>query len=143
MRVDLSALLALPGVITPDTGEERLERSKRVLFELLGEAVERLKGLKERATRAAAPGNREYNPGWHTALDLENLLTVSEAITRSALLRKESRGAHFREDYPEKNEAAAKVNTAARRGPDGEMLVEQMPLVSMSDELAKLVKEMQ
>ncbi len=54
----------------------------------------------ERAEHVAVAGNREYNPGWHTALDLHNLLTVSEAITRAALERKESRGAHFRDDYP-------------------------------------------
>ena len=52
-------------------------------------------------------GNREYNPGWHTALDLHNLLTVSEAITRAALARKESRGGHFRDDYPDKDAASA------------------------------------
>ena len=60
--------------------------------------------LKQRANRAAVTGNREYNPGWHTAIDLKNLLTVSEAITRAAVERKESRGAQFREDYPEKDE---------------------------------------
>ena len=64
-------------------------------------ALEALGGLQERvAQRVGVGGNREYNPGWHTALDLGNLLTVSEAITRSAIERKESRGGHFREDYP-------------------------------------------
>ena len=56
--------------------------------------------LWERAGRVGVIGNRDFNPGWHTALDLKNLLTVSEAITRAALERKESRGAQFREDYP-------------------------------------------
>ena len=64
-------------------------------------------------------GNREFNPGWHTALDLQNLLTVSEAITRAALERKESRGAQFREDYPEKSAEFAKVNTIVWKGDDG------------------------
>ena len=62
------------------------------------------------------PGNREYNPGWHTALDLPNLLTVSEAITRCALERKESRGAHFREDFPDKDPAWGKMNLVVRKG---------------------------
>src|SRR5438132_3761868 len=75
------------------------------------EALEKIDGLKKRAERAAVTGHREYNPGWHTALDLENLLTVSEAIARAALERKESRGAQFRDDYPDKNEQFAKVNT--------------------------------
>ncbi len=60
------------------------------------------------AGQVAVYGHREYNPGWHTAIDLKHLLTVSEAITRSALDRKESRGGHFREDFPNKDAAAAK-----------------------------------
>src|SRR6266480_4497256 len=75
------------------------------------EALETLRSFNARAENAAVTGNREYNPGWHTALDLKNLLTVSEAITRAALERKESRGAQFREDYPEKDERFSKVNT--------------------------------
>jgi len=63
-------------------------------------------------------GNREYNPGWHTALDLRNLLTVSEAVALSAIARKESRGAHFRDDYPNKSEEAAKFNHVIKLQPD-------------------------
>ena len=62
-------------------------------------------------------GNREYNPGWHTALDLHNLLTVSEAITRAALERKESRGGHFRDDYPgEGRRSSASSTSSSRKG---------------------------
>ncbi len=68
------------------------------------EALGKIDDFKKRAENAAVTGNREYNPGWHTALDLKNLLTVSEAITRAALERKESRGAQFRDDYPDKDE---------------------------------------
>ena len=65
------------------------------------QALDELAGAARRAPRSVGvDGNREYNPGWHTALDLHNLLTVSEAITRSAIERKESRGGHFRDDYP-------------------------------------------
>src|SRR5213075_2327685 len=74
-------------------------------------ALGELQTLKDRASRAGVVGHREFNPGWHTALDLKNLLTVSEAITREALERKESRGAQFREDFPNKDEAFGKVNT--------------------------------
>ena len=68
------------------------------------EALEKLEGLKQRAGKVHVPGNREYNPGWHTAMDLKNLLTVSEAIARAALVRKESRGGQFRDDYPTKDD---------------------------------------
>src|ERR1700704_2423381 len=74
-------------------------------------ALEHLKKFWERADRAGVTGHREFNPGWHTALDLKNLLTVSEAIARAALERKESRGAQFREDYPNKDDRFSKVNT--------------------------------
>ncbi len=71
------------------------------------EMVRALEGLEKlqcpRGEGARSPGNREYNPGWHTAMDLHNLLTVSEAVTRAAILRKESRGAQFRDDYPKKD----------------------------------------
>ena len=68
------------------------------------------------ATRRASTGNREYNPGWHTALDLHNLLTVSEAVARAALERKESRGGHFRDDFPDKSAECAKFNIVAQEG---------------------------
>src|SRR4029078_12983894 len=58
-------------------------------------ALEGLETLKVRATKVGVVGNREYNPGWHTALDLDNLLTCSEAITRAAIERRGSPGGHF------------------------------------------------
>ncbi|PYL07504.1 MAG: fumarate reductase/succinate dehydrogenase flavoprotein subunit, partial [Verrucomicrobia bacterium] len=82
-------------------------------------ALEKIDNLKARGGNASVTGNREYNPGWHTALDLKNLLTVSEAIPRAALERKESRGAQFRDDYPSKDERLAKVNTMIAPAPDG------------------------
>ena len=68
------------------------------------QALDSIEELKSRPSDAGVPGNREYNAGWHTALDLHNLLTVSEMVTRAALERKESRGAHFRDDYPAKSD---------------------------------------
>jgi Rrf2 family protein len=73
-------------------------------------------------------GNREYNPGWHTALDLHNMLVCSEAIAMCALERKESRGGHFRDDFPEKNPAYGKFNIVVKRGANGEMQVVREPI---------------
>jgi succinate dehydrogenase / fumarate reductase flavoprotein subunit len=105
-------------------------------------AVHELGSLRERSERAGVTGNREYNPGWHTALDLPNLLTVSEAIVLSALERKESRGGHFREDFPEKDPAQGTFNIAVRRGADGGMEMERLPIPEMRQELKDVIKEM-
>jgi len=104
-------------------------------------ALEQLKKLKERANRSGIVGHREFNPGWHTALDLKNLLTVSEVITRAALERKESRGAQFREDYPNKDEKFSKVNTMISKADDGSMRIRLEPLPEMPDYLKRVVEE--
>jgi succinate dehydrogenase / fumarate reductase, flavoprotein subunit len=104
-------------------------------------ALGQLQQLKERANRAAVTGNREYNPGWHTTIDLNNLLTVSEAITRAAVERKESRGAQFREDYPEKDDRFSKVNTIISKAPDGSMQIQLEPLPEMPDYLKQVIEE--
>jgi succinate dehydrogenase / fumarate reductase flavoprotein subunit len=106
------------------------------------QALTELHKLWDRARRTHVPGNREYNPGWHTALDLNNLLTVSEAITLSALRRKESRGGHFRDDYPAKADPFGKVNVVVRKGPDGAMQVEEVPIPEMPAELKQIIAEM-
>jgi succinate dehydrogenase / fumarate reductase flavoprotein subunit len=105
-------------------------------------ALAELSELGARARRVAVPGNREYNPGWHTALDLASMLLVSEVVTRSALERRESRGAHFREDFPAKDEAFARVNVVVHRGPSGEPIVRREPVPSLSDEQRAIVAEM-
>ena len=104
-------------------------------------ALEQLEKLKERAQNAGVTGNREFNPGWHTALDLKNLLTVSEAITRAALERKESRGAQFREDYPNKDDKFSKVNTMISKADDGSMRIRLEPLPEMPDYLKRVVED--
>jgi succinate dehydrogenase / fumarate reductase flavoprotein subunit len=106
-------------------------------------ALEGLAKLRDRARRVKVTGNREYNPGWHTALDLHNLLTVSEAITRAAMIRRESRGGHFRDDHPGKVEKFGRINLVARKGPDGAMQVDEAPIPEMPDELKQIIKEMQ
>jgi succinate dehydrogenase / fumarate reductase flavoprotein subunit len=98
--------------------------------------------LKQRATRVSVAGNREYNPGWHTALDLKNLLTVSEAIAMCAIERKESRGGHFRDDYPDKDPAFATFNHIVKKGANGEMELSRAPIPPMRDDLKAIVEEM-
>jgi succinate dehydrogenase / fumarate reductase flavoprotein subunit len=105
-------------------------------------ALEGLRKLWDRARQVGVTGNREYNPGWHTSLDLHNLLTVSEAITRSALRRKESRGGHFRDDYPAKADHFGKVNVVVHKGPDGQMHVDETPIPEMPAELKQIIEEM-
>jgi succinate dehydrogenase flavoprotein subunit len=105
-------------------------------------ALDALAGLRERAARVRVGGNREYNPGWHTALDLPNLLTVSEAVTRAALERKESRGAQFRDDFPDKDAGFGKVNVVVKKGADGAMRVERVPVPPMTAEQQAIVEEM-
>jgi succinate dehydrogenase / fumarate reductase flavoprotein subunit len=105
------------------------------------EALGKIDGFKKRAEKTAVSGNREYNPGWHTALDLKNLLTVSEAITRGALERKESRGAQFRDDYPDKDDQFAKVNTRISKAADDSMQIRLEPLPEMPDYLKQVIEE--
>jgi succinate dehydrogenase / fumarate reductase flavoprotein subunit len=104
------------------------------------EALRRLEALRSRARRTGVSGNREYNPGWHTALDLDNLLTISEAIARAAIERKESRGGHFREDFPEKDAAYGRFNIVVRRGADSAMHLERVPIRQMPDELQQAIE---
>ncbi|HTP32159.1 MAG TPA: fumarate reductase/succinate dehydrogenase flavoprotein subunit [Candidatus Acidoferrales bacterium] len=106
------------------------------------EALDRIAKLRERAAHAGIAGHRQYNNGWHTAMDLPNMLQVSEAITRAALLRKESRGAQFREDFPNKDPEWGKHSIVVRHGVDGEMLVEKRPIPPLPDELKKIIEEM-
>ena len=99
--------------------------------------------LRTRAASVAVGGNREYNPGWHTALDLTHLLTVSEAIARSAIERRESRGGHFREDYPDKDQAFGGFNHVVRKAENGEMELVREPIPPMPDHLKAVIEEMQ
>jgi succinate dehydrogenase / fumarate reductase, flavoprotein subunit len=105
-------------------------------------ALEEIQRIRRRAASVAAHGNREYNPGWHTALDLPNLLTVSEAIVRAAIIRTESRGAHFREDRPDKDTELGKCNFAIQKRPDGEMQVAPRSIAQMPPHLRQIIEEM-
>ena len=105
------------------------------------QALAELTTLKARAAVAAVTGHREYHPGWHTAIDLRHLLTVSEAITRSAIERKESRGGHFRDDYPDKAPEFATFNIVTRRGTEGSMDVRRLPIPEMPAALKQVIED--
>jgi succinate dehydrogenase / fumarate reductase flavoprotein subunit len=105
------------------------------------EALARLQQYKERWSRVGVSGHREYNGGWHTSIDLQNLLNVAEAITMSAIERKESRGGHFREDYPDKVAEFGTFNIMVKQEPGGGITVSRVPLPAMPDYLKQVVEE--
>ena len=104
-------------------------------------ALEVIDELRQRAQKVSVIGNREYNPGWHTALDLKFLMIVSEAVARAALERKESRGAHFREDYEDKDEEFGNINITQHRNEDGEMVINRVPVQPLREDLAAIIEE--
>jgi succinate dehydrogenase / fumarate reductase, flavoprotein subunit len=124
----------LQGMMQDLVGIVRMESEMR-------QALEKLGALRERAARAGCVGNREYNAGWHTAIDLPNLLLVSEAITRAAIERKESRGAQFREDYPKKDDAFGSFNFVIKKGADGAMQLERVPIPAIPAPLQQVIEE--
>jgi len=105
------------------------------------EALTRIAGFNERAARVGVDGHREYHSGWHTALDLRNLLAVSEAIARSAIERKESRGGHFREDYPDKGADYATINMMVKQVAGGGMQLTRIPIPPIPDHLKQVIEE--
>ncbi|MEK7378281.1 MAG: FAD-binding protein, partial [Candidatus Binatota bacterium] len=106
----------------------------------LKQALDKLATFKQRLTKVSVEGNRQYNPGWHLALDLYSMLAVSEAVTLAAIERKESRGGHTRDDYPKTDPKFAKVNVVVRKI-KGELRISQEPLPEMPEEIKKLVEE--
>jgi succinate dehydrogenase / fumarate reductase, flavoprotein subunit len=101
------------------------------------QALKAISDLRERAAKATVEGHRQYNPGWHLALDLHNMLLVSECIARAALERTESRGGHTRDDYPATDQSWGRVNLHCVLDGD-EVAVERRPLPVMPDELRAL-----
>ena len=87
-------------------------------------------------------GGRPYNPGWNLATDIPSMLAVSRMTALGAINRKESRGGHFRDDFPAKDEALGKVNTIIRKGVDGEMRLTHEPVPEMPAELQEVIQEM-
>jgi len=105
------------------------------------QALKEIIRLEEQASRVGVYGNREFNAGWHTALDLPNLLTVSEAVTRAAIERKESRGGHFRDDYPEKNPDYGTFNITVKQASNGDMQITRVPISDLPAELKQVIEE--
>jgi succinate dehydrogenase / fumarate reductase flavoprotein subunit len=154
-KIDIAAGEAVAPFESGQGGSENPYQIQRDLQELMQDnvgivrtesemqhALDELKKLKQRASRAGVTGHREFNPGWHTALDLKNLLTVSEAITLAAIERKESRGAQFREDFPNKDDNFSKRNTMVSKSSDGSMQIRWAPLPEMPDYLKQVIEEM-
>ena len=105
----------------------------------LERAVEKIGELRARLKRARVEGHRQYNPGWHLALDLRSLLVCAEAVARAAIERKESRGGHARDDHPKPDPAFAKVNMVVRKRGDG-LSVSPEPIAAMPEELKSLLE---
>jgi succinate dehydrogenase / fumarate reductase flavoprotein subunit len=104
----------------------------------LARAISELEALRTDVERVRAPGSSQYNPGWHEALSLRSLMITAESVTRAALVRQESRGAHTRTDFPGEQEAWQKVHLVTKRGAEGEMQVRQEPAAEPPPELLKI-----
>jgi succinate dehydrogenase / fumarate reductase flavoprotein subunit len=107
----------------------------------LTEALDTVERLRDRAARVVVNGSREYNPGWHTALDLHSLLTVGEMSIRAAHARKESRGAHTRDDFPSKDAEWGRRNIILKKGRDGAMEIVFETRPDLPTDLAAIIKE--
>jgi succinate dehydrogenase / fumarate reductase flavoprotein subunit len=105
------------------------------------EALTRIQGFNERVARVGVSGSRDYHSGWHTALDLRNLMAVSEAVARSAIERRESRGGHFREDYPDKGTEFSTINMMVKQGSDGALQLSRIPIPPLPDHLKDVIEE--
>jgi succinate dehydrogenase / fumarate reductase flavoprotein subunit len=161
----VSALQARPAVPEADlasaaaTALQPLERAEgespyaihgelqQIMFDLVGlirreselkTALVELDKLRTRAAHVSAPGGRAYNPGWHLALDLRNMLEVAECVAQAALERQESRGGHTRDDYPAMSPEWRKVNLVCSLDADGDVTLRRQPMVPMRTDLLEL-----
>jgi succinate dehydrogenase / fumarate reductase flavoprotein subunit len=145
-REALAPFERVGGDVNPYTVQQELQDCMQELVGIIrteGElksAVERIAALKERAGRVGVEGHRQYNPGWHLALDLRSLLTVSECVAVAALERRESRGGHTRDDYPKPDPELGRVKMVVRLR-DGEPVVSREPLDEMPTDLMELFEE--
>jgi succinate dehydrogenase / fumarate reductase flavoprotein subunit len=107
----------------------------------LAQALDGIRSLRQRTGRVSVSPRRDYNPAWHAALDLDSLLTVGEAVTRGALDRTESRGGHYRDDHPRKDDAQSRHGSVLCEGPDGEMKLSRQQLAPIRDDLKAIIEE--
>jgi len=146
IAAELLRPLARPGPENPYTIQGELQETMQALVGIirteseLKTALRRLAELKERARAVEVQGGRVYNPGWHTAIDLDSLLTVAECCALAALERTESRGGHTRGDFPRTDPEWGKVNVVVRLKNGGPMLRRE-PLPQMGEELRALFEE--
>jgi succinate dehydrogenase / fumarate reductase flavoprotein subunit len=105
------------------------------------QALAAVRALRERYEQVSVEGHRQFNPGWHLALDLRNMLLVSEAVALAALERQESRGGHTRDDFPATDAEWGKINLIVETDPAGGVTLRRQPLPVMPDELAQLLEE--
>ena len=101
-------------------------------------ALAELEKLRERAAQVSAPGGSVYNPGWHLALDLRNILLIADCVAQAALERQESRGGHTRDDYPDMSPEWRKVNLICSAGAQGTVSLKRQPMVPMRTDLLEL-----
>jgi len=108
----------------------------------LAKAIDRITEMKDLIKNVGCDGNRNFNPGWHTALELGHMITVAEAITRAARERKESRGGHFREDFPEKSNEFGNVNISIIKSDSETIEVKQKAKLDIRSDLQQIIEEM-
>src|SRR5260370_13744432 len=101
-------------------------------------ALVELDKLRAREAQVSAAGDRAYNPGWHLALDLRNMLTVAECVAQAALERQESRGGHTREDYPVMSPEWRKINLICSLDAESDVTLKRQPMVPMGTDLLEL-----
>jgi succinate dehydrogenase / fumarate reductase flavoprotein subunit len=148
--VDAAAVAALApfqreGGENPYTVHQELQQTMNDLVGIIrtaaevDQALKRLADLRARAAAVTVEGDRRFNPGWHLALDLDNMLLVSECVARAALEREESRGGHTRDDFPEMSPQWRKVNLVCELTATGDGVeVRRQPLPKIPDELLTL-----
>ncbi|MEU8265721.1 fumarate reductase/succinate dehydrogenase flavoprotein subunit [Sphaerisporangium sp. NPDC049002] len=143
-EIEAMAPLSRTGGENPYEVHHELQRTMNELVgiirkaEEVKEALEVVEKLKERAANAGAPGGRIYNPGWHLAIDLRNMLLVSECVARAALIREESRGGHTRDDFPGMSAEWRRKLLACGVTPDGAVTIEEKPQPPMREDLITL-----
>ena len=136
----------LKGGENPYTLHQELQQTMNDLVGLIrtasemSDALERIAALSERSEHLTVEGDQRFNPGWHLAIDLRNMLLISECIARAALERKESRGGHTRDDYPMTDPEWGKINLAVKLE-DNKIAVTQQPLPEMPAELKQFFEE--